>query len=199
MTTTRLYGTLTSPYVRRVRCAAIELNVPLELCDTSTDAGQSALRTVSPLWKVPTLELGGQVIFDSRVILMELITRHGVGALGPWPIDVASLNLMSALDGAMDALINALYYQREGVQSAEVPYLQKQHDRAAATMHWVDAQVAPRGLAEGSFSWMGLYLLTTLEWMIFRDMYPVREHAGLLACLESLQDHPSLVATRPPR
>ncbi len=199
MTTTRLYGTLTSPYVRRVRCAAIELNVPLELCDTSTNAGQSALRTVSPLWKVPTLELGGQVIFDSRVILMELITRHGVGALGPWPTDVASLNLMSALDGAMDALINALYYQREGVQSAEVPYLQKQHARAAATMHWVDAQVAPRGLAEGSLSWTRLYLLTTLEWMIFRDMYPVREHAGLLACLESLQDHPSLVATRPPR
>ena len=45
----RLYGTLTSPYVRRVRIVATEIGVPCEL--VAPDA--ALLHAVTPIWKVP--------------------------------------------------------------------------------------------------------------------------------------------------
>ena len=55
--TMTLYGTTTSPYVRRVRVVTLELGLPLTWVDTFTDAGQAALRARSPVWKVPVVEI----------------------------------------------------------------------------------------------------------------------------------------------
>ena len=65
----KLYGTRTSPFVRRVRIVGEMVGAPLELIDASTDEGQTLLRTITPIWKVPVLEDGpDNTIFDSAVI-----------------------------------------------------------------------------------------------------------------------------------
>ena len=49
----KLYGTTTSPFVRRVRVVAAEVGEPVELVNTAPDIGQAQLREVSPIRKVP--------------------------------------------------------------------------------------------------------------------------------------------------
>ena len=65
----KLYGTTTSPFVRRVRIVAAELDVAYDLINTAHDDGQAQLRAVSPIWKVPVAELDGQTLFDSQIII----------------------------------------------------------------------------------------------------------------------------------
>lgn len=197
--TMRLYGSTTSPYVRRVRAVALELGLSFEWVDTSTEAGQAALRAKNPVWKVPTVELGEQVIFDSRVITEHLLRRHGPGPLAPLAEDDPSTrNVMTAIDGAVDALINVLYLQRDGVGKGQSSYVVKQHERAAAALGWVDGQVDDVWLGRAkAFGLPELALVTALEWMRFRDMYAVERHPALVRCIEHHGARESLVATRP--
>lgn len=199
VSTMRLFGTTTSPYVRRVRVVALELQLPLELVDTFTPAGQAALRERNPLWKVPAVELDGQAIFDSRVIIEHLLRRHGPGPLARVDEDdLDAQNLVTVIDGALDALINAFYLQRDGITAERAAYVAKQHDRAAAALAWVEARVDDVWLTRArAFGLPELALVTALDWMRFRSAYDVERHPGLVRCMERHGARESLVATRP--
>lgn len=196
----RLYGTVTSPYVRRVRIVAHELGLACELVDTFGDEGQAAMRALNPLWKVPTAELDGQPIFDSRVINHALLRRHGPGPLAPVPAeDLATDNLMTAIDGALDALINAFYLGKDGVSPESASYVGKQQQRAAAAMQWIADRVDDGWLTPAKqFGLAEIALCTCAEWMQFRKTYPVEQHASIARLVERHGTRPSLVETRPP-
>jgi glutathione S-transferase len=195
----RLYGTITSPYVRRVRIVAAELGLECELLETASDAGQARLRERSPIWKVPAAEIDGQLVFDSHVITELLLSRDTRGVLAPLPIDaVAARNVISAADGALDALINAFYLGKEGVSAEKVPYVKKQHGRAEASLRWLESQ--------GQGPWMTdrqklgmpeIAVATALSWIRFRDVYPIARHPRLLEVLEALEQRPSFANTQP--
>ncbi len=196
----RLYGTTTSPYVRRVHVVALELGVPFEWVDTATDAGQAALRAFNPLWKVPAVELDGRPLFDSRVIIEQLMREHGPGPLAAIDAaDVDARNMVTVIDGALDALINTLYLQRDGVTATQASYVAKQRERAAAALAWVEARVGADGwlTRARAFGVAELGLVTALDWMRFRQMYPIEQHPVLMRCLEQHGGRESLVATRP--
>lgn len=124
-----LYGTLTSPYVRRVRVLALERGLAFTLRDTSTPEGQQALEAVTPILRVPVAELDGQVVFDSRGIQEQLWGPP----LRPLSADasarVAEQNLVLAVDEALDSLIRRFYFARDGV-GLEAPYLARELRRA---------------------------------------------------------------------
>src|SRR3972149_4198635 len=79
----RLFGTITSPYVRRVRIVATELGLPCELLDTAGAEGQARLRALSPIWKIPIAELDGQLVLDSHTITELLLARGRGGKPAP--------------------------------------------------------------------------------------------------------------------
>jgi glutathione S-transferase len=195
----KLYGTTTSPFVRRVRVVALELGLPFTVVDTATDAGQAALRALHPLWKMPAVELDGQAIFDSRVITEQLLRRHGPGPFATLDADdIDTHNVITVIDGALDALINALYLQRDGITGAQASYMTKQRERAAAALGWVEARVDDVWLTRArAFGLPELALCTALEWMRFRGMYAVEQHPGLVRCMEHHGARASMVATRP--
>ena len=79
----KLIGSLTSPYVRKVRVVMAEkkLDYQHELEDVWAS---DKIMTANPLGKVPCLVLpGGEAIFDSRVIVEYLDTRSPVSRLIP--------------------------------------------------------------------------------------------------------------------
>jgi glutathione S-transferase len=198
--TITLHGTLTSPFVRRVRVVMLELGLAFEWVDASTDAGQAALRRLNPLWKVPAVDLDGQVIFDSRVITEHLLLRHGPGPIAPLAADdLEARNVITVVDGALDALINVLYLGRDGVSRQQASYLGKQVERATAALEWLDARADDGWLTRARvFGLPELVLVTALEWMRFRDVYDTARHPGLMRCVERHGGRESLVATRPP-
>ena len=195
----RIYGSITSPYVRRVRVVADELGVPLELLDTATDEGQKALRSRSPIWKVPAAEVDGQLVFDSHVITELVLERYGKGKLAPLLVDdVESRNAISVIDGALDALINAFYLGKEGVTPEQAPYLKKQRDRAAASLSWLEENVhEPFVTSKKQLGLPEIALGSALGWMRFRNVYDIEQHQRLMRCFEMLEKRSSFHSTQP--
>jgi glutathione S-transferase len=194
----KLYGTTTSPFVRRVRVIAAEVKVPIELVDTATPAGQTALREVSPIRKVPVAIADGTTLFDSRTIIDWITAHHGFGGLAglrePW----REANLVNAIDAAIDAAIQLFYLRRDGVAIDGTPYATRQLERADAIFTWLGTQLAPdrRGFADG----LGLpeiTLVCALDWMEFRSAYPTERASAVASVRAAWADHPSIAATRP--
>jgi glutathione S-transferase len=189
----KLYGTTTSPFVRRVRVVAAEVGEPIDRVDTATEAGQAALREVSPIRKVPVAIVEGRTLFDSRAIIDWLVEQRGWGALARrdrWD----ELDRVNAIDAALDAVIQLFYLRRDGVAIDGTPYAQRQLDRTAAIFAWLDAR-APFG---GGLALSEISLVAALDWMDFRGTYPTeRAGANVLAVRARWRDRPSLATTRP--
>lgn len=199
----RLFGTVTSPYVRRVRIVADELAVPCEMISTATEEGQAALRALSPIWKVPAAEIDGQLVLDSHVITELLLERYGrgtkVNVIAPFAVDdLESRNMIAVIDGVGDSLINAFYLEKEGAKRDQLPYIEKQHARAAHAMAWLEKNVhEPFVTARKRFGLPEIALGTTLGWMRLRNVYPFEQHPRLLACFDALEKRASFHATQP--
>lgn len=197
----RLLGTLTSPYVRRVRIIGQELGLHLEFVDITTPDGRAALVHLGPLHKYPVLEVGGVGVFDSHAITDLLLSQHGHGGLrAPHAAtQIVEGNVLYAADGALDAGIRVFYCRRDGVDIATLPFMRSEVERIERTLAWLDGQLrGPWCTPDDGFGLAELALATTLEWMRFRNIADLAPHHNLLAFLAAHRERPSLLATRPP-
>lgn len=193
----KLYGTTTSPFVRRVRIVAAEVGATLEWINTAPDEGQAAMRKVSPIWKVPVAEVGDRVLYDSRVIIEWLTTFHGwcdLRAPGdPW----REANLVNAIDGALESAIQLFYLRREGIDVSGTSFSKHQVERMDAIFTWLSTELGQEGFGTG-LGVAEISLCATLDWMDFRETYPTAKLEGPIAALRAAyRERPSLVETRP--
>ncbi len=139
----KLIGSLSSPYVRKVRIVMAEkkLDFQLELEDVW---GNDKILKSNPLGKVPCLVLsGGEAVFDSRVIVEYLDTRSPVSRLIPeGSRERTEVRTWEALaDGLIDAAILARLEQTWPGRTAE--------QRCQA---WVDRQMGKIDACLGAIS-----------------------------------------------
>ena len=105
----KLIGSLTSPYVRKVRVVMAEKKLDYQLVLEDV-WGSDAMLKMNPLGKVPCLVMeAGEALFDSRVIVEYLDTLSPVGKLIPTVgRERAEIKTWEALaDGVLDAAILA--------------------------------------------------------------------------------------------
>src|SRR2546427_6785427 len=105
----KLIGSLTSPYVRKVRVVMAEKKLDYQLELEDVWASEHILES-NPLGKVPCLVMeGGEAVFDSRVIVEYVDTLSPVGRLIPERgRERAEVRTWEALgDGLLDAAILA--------------------------------------------------------------------------------------------
>ena len=105
----KLVGSLTSPYVRKVRIVMAEKKLDFQLVLEDV-WGSDAMLKNNPLGKVPCLVMeGSEAVFDSRVIVEYLDTLSPVGKLippmGRERIEVRTWEALA--DGLLDASILA--------------------------------------------------------------------------------------------
>jgi glutathione S-transferase len=117
----KLIGSLTSPYVRKVRVVMAEKKLDYQFLLEDV-WGQDAILKSNPLGKVPCLVMeGGEAVFDSRVIVEYLDTLSPVGKLipptGRERIEVRTWEALS--DGLLDASIAARMEATWAGRSAE--------------------------------------------------------------------------------
>jgi glutathione S-transferase len=103
----KLIGSLTSPYVRKVRVVMAEKKLDAQLVLEDVWANDAIVKS-NPLGKVPCLVMeGGEAVFDSRVIVEYLDTLSPVGKLippsGRERIEVRTWEALA--DGLCDAAI----------------------------------------------------------------------------------------------
>jgi glutathione S-transferase len=103
----KLHGSLTSPFVRKVRIAIAEKALACDFIRENPRALDSSAQRLSPLGKVPVLELDdGGALYDSPVIVEYL------DSLGPAPLVPSSsperwtvLRLQALADGLLESII----------------------------------------------------------------------------------------------
>lgn len=198
----RLFGTRTSPFVRRVRIVAMEHGVPFDLVDTSTPEGAQALARVTPIAKVPAAEIDGRVVFDSRTLVDE-VTARSPGPLAPWPRDraalSAALDVVNVIDEATLALIRLFYARRDGVGEG-LPVLAKERARANACLRWLEDRAHGASFdGSGRFGRAELAWVTSAGWMRFRDVVALSPYPRLAAVEAAWSQRPAVIATAPGR
>ena len=105
----KLIGSLTSPYVRKVRVVMAEKKLDFQFVLEDPWTGDVVQKS-NPLSKVPCLVMeGGEAVFDSRVIVEYLDTLSPVGKLiPPSGRERTEVRTWEALaDGVLDAAVAA--------------------------------------------------------------------------------------------
>lgn len=154
----KLIGSLSSPYVRKVRVVMAEKKLDYQFVEEDVWAADTSIMHSNPLGKVPCLVMeGGEALFDSRVIVEYLDTLSPVGKLIPAVgRERAEVKTWEALaDGVLDALILA---RLENTWSGR--------PKAQRCQAWIDRQITKtqaslkamsQGLGEKPFC-AGIYL-----------------------------------------
>ena len=134
----KLIGSLTSPYVRKVRVVMAEKKLDYQWVVEDVWASDAMLK-FNPLGKVPCLVMeGGEAVFDSRVIVEYVDTLSPVGKLippsGRERVEVRTWEALA--DGLCDALLlarmEATWPPREGARCPR--WIDRQMCRAAAAV-----------------------------------------------------------------
>ncbi|MFM9916771.1 MAG: glutathione S-transferase family protein [Rhizobacter sp.] len=203
----KLIGSLTSPYVRKVRIVLAEkkLDYHLEVEDVW---GNDRILASNPLGKVPCLVMeGGEAVFDSRVIVEYVDTLSPVGRLIPERgRERAEVRTWEALaDGVLDAAISARLEQTWSGRS-ETERSSAWIDRQMGKVHTSVAAMS-QGLADKPWCCNGNHLTLAdiavgcaLSYLDFR--FPQIDwrspHANLVRLSEKLVSRPSFLDTQPP-
>ena len=203
----KLIGSLTSPYVRKVRIVMAEKKLDYQHELEDVWASDKILKS-NPLGKVPCLVLpGGEAIFDSRVIVEYLDTRSPVSRLIPESsrerIEVRTWEALA--DGVLDAAILARLEQTWPGRSAE----QRSQAWVDRQLHKVHASLSAISKGVGEKPWCsGIHLSLAdiavgcaLDYLSFR--FPQIDwrdaHPNLDKLADKLFARQSFIDTKPPQ
>lgn len=151
----KLYGSLTSPFVRAVRIAAIELGLEseVEFAPTvvrPTQPNRDYGAGVNPLRRVPALETNdGDVVIDSRVIIEYLCTLSNGVVIPAEPMArIDAFNRHAVASGATEALVSAMYELKMRPAEKRWPeWRSDQIDKAQAAFDWAGERTGAFGRA----------------------------------------------------
>jgi glutathione S-transferase len=210
----KLLGSLTSPYVRKVRIVLAEKKVDYEwvLTDVwtptppaSDDAPTALINTVNPLHKVPALMLeDGSALFDSRVIVEYIDTLTPVHKLIPTTGRArAEVRCWEALaDGVADAAVAILLEQRfhEPAHQSQV-WLTRQHQKIEQGLHAISVGVSDKPWVCGAtFSLADICVGSTLGYLDLRqpELQWRNQYNNLAKLYDKLMQRNAFAETAPP-
>lgn len=198
----RLYGTLTSPYVRKVRIVAHEKRLPLELIVEAPSDRAGNVAALNPLGKIPVLQRDdGSTLFDS-IVIVEYLDSLAKPALFPpdgearWAVQ----RWQALAQGMLDATVTRLMETRRPPEKQMPEALTKQETKITASLRFA-AQHLPDGpwLVGDSLSIADIAMGTALAYVDFRYSDSWRQtYPALAAWAQGLSGRPSFLSTAPP-
>lgn len=202
----KLIGSLTSPYVRKVRIVMAEkkLDYQFVLEDVWED---DAILASNPLGKVPCLVLeGGEAVFDSRVIVEYLDTRSPVSRLIPEAgrerTEVRTWEALAdgLVDAALLARMEATWRHRSAEQRCQA-WIDRQLSRIDSAVAAMSKGLGDKAWCSGNhFSLADIAVGCALGYLDYRlPQVAWRErHPNLVRLTDKLFARQSFVETRPP-
>ena len=151
----KLIGSITSPYVRKVRIVMAEKKLDYQFVTEDVWSAQTNIHASNPLGKVPCLVMeGGEAVFDSRVIVEYLDTLSPVGKLIPaGGRERAEVKTWEALaDGLLDAALlarmEAIWSGREDAQRSQA-WIDRQLDKIQHALKAMDHGLGDKTFCSG--------------------------------------------------
>jgi glutathione S-transferase len=202
----KLIGSLTSPYVRKVRVVMAEKKLDYQFILEDPWASDALLKS-NPLGKVPCLVLeGGEAVFDSRVIVEYVDTLSPVGKLipptGRERVEVRTWEALA--DGMLDCLVGVRMEQtwapREGARSQA--WIDRQMSRVAASLKAISQGLGDKPWCSGNhFSLSDIAVGCGLGYLDFR--FPQiawrTDYPNLTRLAEKLAARQSFIDSAPPK
>lgn len=202
----KLIGSLTSPYVRKVRIVFIEKKIELPLVLENVWAQDTQIMQSNPLGKVPCLVMDdGEPIFDSRVIVEYADTLSPVNRLIPESgKDRASVKTWEALaDGIIDAAILARLektWRPENDQSQA--WYDRQIDKVKTSLNAISKNLGENEWCfANKLSLADIALACALDYLVFRfpDMSWQVEYTNLNRFYLKMMSRSAFSETSPPK
>jgi glutathione S-transferase len=207
----KLIGSLTSPYVRKVRIVMAEKKLDYQFVVEDVWGSDSILK-VNPLGKVPCLVMEGQdtitgSVFDSRVIVEYLDMLSPVGKLippsGRERVEVRTWEALG--DGVLDAAIAARLESTWGGRSESQrssAWVERQMVKVHASLKAMSQGLGEKAWCSGiHFSLSDICVGCALGYLDFRfaDIEWRSDYPNLAKLADKLAARPSFAETLPPK
>lgn len=197
----KLYGSLTSPYVRKVRIVLLEHGIEHAfITEGPADAAGNVAR-LNPLGKVPVLQRDdGEVLFDSTMII-EYLDGLMSRPLIPAGSERWRAQRWHALgQGMLDATVTRLLETRRAPDRQDAGVIRRQEEKIAAALRFADDRLgSDEFLVNNAFGIADIALGVALSYL---DLRYTRDWRGayprLTRWLGAVGRRPSFTATAPP-
>ncbi|MFT4652788.1 MAG: glutathione S-transferase [Patiriisocius sp.] len=174
----QLFGSTTSPYVRRLRLFMQDFAHEFTLIDVFNSRDRAKILADNPTLKIPMLKDGSQTIFDSGTIYRYLQAKIGAGEL-TWD----KQNILTSIDAANDSLVQMLILGRSEIDtSADKLYFRVQRERLDAVFAHLEQQAKSGAFVQWDYVSMSLFCL--VDWTLFRQTYNITRFVTLLSLHE---------------
>jgi len=203
----KLIGSLSSPFVRKVRIALLEKKLECQFESEDVWAADTTIQQSNPLGKVPCLVMDdGATLYDSRVIVEYLDTLSPVGRLLPAAgrerIDAKRWEALA--DGLLDAcVLLRLEATQRDEHERSARWIERQRGKVAAALPVMAEALGEKAYCLGSqtshFSLADVAVGCALGYLDFR--FPEIDwrtpHPNLVRLHERLLQRQSFIDTAP--
>ncbi|SFX06331.1 glutathione S-transferase family protein [Marinospirillum alkaliphilum] len=189
----KLYGSATSPYVRRLRIWLEHADYEFVAMDIFLPEGRKQLEAVSPARKIPLLQLGKDTIYDSRVIFYHLNDRLQRETVG-----VREDNQLTLIDEANTAFVQLFLLKKSGVDvDQDALYFNLQRERINNLMMHLEGMVSSGHFDNWNYPAICLYCL--LDWIDFREQFQLESTPALKTFRDANTEREYVISTDPRR
>lgn len=196
----KLFGSQTSPYVRKVRITLLEKGLDCEFIIESPADPQSQVARLNPLGKVPLLQLDdGQVLFDSPMIVEYLDSFIGSSLLDYEGMRWQIQRWHALGDGINDAVVARMLEGRREEAKQDIAFVRKQEGKVAAALQFADDHYhGGTYLIDNNLTMADIALAVALDYTDFRYVHNWRtQHPRLAQWLANISQRPSFKETKP--
>lgn len=187
----KLYGSTTSPYVRRLRIWLANTDHEFVNLQIFAEADRELLAKRNPTMKIPMIEDEEEIIFDSRVIFRYLSDKFAYPSLS-WEQE----NHLTLIDAANDSLVQMFLLQRSEFDTSEDKmYFKLQRERVDATLQQLNELVDKGYFSEWNYPSICLFCL--VDWIEFRHLHDLSEMPALTAFVADNKERIEITATNP--
>jgi len=197
----KLYGSLTSPYVRKVRLFLAEKGIAYDFVVEGPSDAAGNIARLNPLGKVPVLVRDdGEVLFDSPMLIDYLDGIKGM-TLIPSSGDARwQAQRWHALgQGIMDATVTRLMETRRAGEHQDAGVIKKQEGKIAAALNFAEGQASGGDWLMGDRLTVGdIAMAAALGYMDLRYAHDWRgAHPRLANWFATFSRRPSFAETAP--
>lgn len=186
-----LYGSILSPFVRRIRMLLEGVDYELRNADVLQANSRAEYAQVTPIRKMPVLVENDQIIFDSHVIAAHLSQQLGLSAL-----TLDQHNQISVIDAVSDSMVILLMGKRSELPVSEDRLIfTLQRERISDSLAWLENTAKAGAFAQWHYP--TICLISLIDWARFRGLHDFAEYPAMVAAAQQFAERPSVTSTAP--
>ncbi len=199
----KLIGSLTSPYVRKVRIVLAEKKIDYDFEVDSPWTPETQVPNINPLGKIPVLLLDDDTpLFDSRVIVEYIDSVTPNNKLFPSPNrERTEVKRWEALaDGICDAAASAFLESKRPKKEQSADWIARQRDKIVRGLEFMAEELGEKPFCMGTHvSLADIAVGTALGYLVLRfaDINWQESHPNLAKLYAKLMLRPSFADTIP--